>query len=128
MHPLVHLVATQPQLLADHAEAYGELIAAELAQAALTWKRQLVLLAVAATGLGVAAVLSGVAVMLWPLSPAASAGGALPWRLLVTPAIPLAVALASLLGALRRRNSEPFEPIGRQVKADLAMLRAAVAA
>ena len=30
IHPLLQLIATQPQLLADHAEAYGEMLAVEV--------------------------------------------------------------------------------------------------
>ena len=57
LHPLLHLVATQPQLLADHAEAYAELVAEELGDFSVTWKRRALLNAVALCFGGVAAVL-----------------------------------------------------------------------
>ena len=37
-HPLFHLLATRPQLLADHVEACAALVAAEVPRSA-AWKR-----------------------------------------------------------------------------------------
>ena len=51
MHALLTLVTRQPQLLADHAEAYGELVSAELARVSGAWKRQALLTAGAIAGL-----------------------------------------------------------------------------
>jgi hypothetical protein len=47
MNPLLRLIATQPQLLADHAQAYGELVVAELGNSLAVWKRSAVLHAAA---------------------------------------------------------------------------------
>jgi hypothetical protein len=40
VHPLLHLIATRPQLLADHAEAYAELVAVEIDCMSATWTRR----------------------------------------------------------------------------------------
>lgn len=71
LHPLLHLIASRPQLLADHAAAYAELVAAEFGAETSALKRQALLGALGIGGLGVAAVLAGVAVMLWAVLPAA---------------------------------------------------------
>ena len=45
MHPLLQILATRPQLLVEHAQAYGELAGAEMARASIHWKRQTLLAA-----------------------------------------------------------------------------------
>ena len=121
MHPLLHLVATQPQLLADHAEAYAELVAAEIGTASAAWKRRALLNAVALCCLVVAVVLAGVALMLWAVIPAAQMHAA--WVLIAAPLLPVAVALGCLLAARAQDEGGVFENLRRQMKADMAMLR-----
>jgi len=121
MHPLLHLLASRPQLLADHAQAYGELLASELGLASATWKRQALLNAVALCCLGVAAVLVGVALMLWAVVPAAQIHA--PWALIVAPLPPIAVALGCLVAARPHGQSKAFDSVKQQVRADLLMLR-----
>ena len=70
MHPLLALLATRPQLLADHAQAYAALFNEEFDQARASWQRTAVLQAVALCCVSAAAVLAGVALMLWAISPA----------------------------------------------------------
>jgi len=38
IHPLLRLIATQPQLLADHAEAYAGLVSDDIGKTAAVWK------------------------------------------------------------------------------------------
>ncbi len=66
--PLLHLIATRLQLLLDHGEAYAELFAAETTQASAHWTRKAVLPLAAACSLGVALILTGVAVLREQLS------------------------------------------------------------
>ena len=47
IHPLLRLAATQPQLLADHAEAYAGLVGEELGRSVAAGKQRLLLSAVA---------------------------------------------------------------------------------
>ena len=123
IHPLFLLIATRPQLLADHAEAYAELVAAEAAHVSASWKRRLLLYALALCCLAVGAVLAGVALMLWAVAPAASSHA--PWVLIAVPLLPMAVAAGCLLAARSPGDSSGFENIRQQMKADLAMLREA---
>lgn len=91
LNPLLRLLTTRPQLLVDHAEAYGALGLVAWQATAAGWQRR-VLMAVAAAGCAiVAAVLAGTAGLLWAAQPA----GALPW-----PAVWLAIPLLPLVGAL----------------------------
>lgn len=49
MHALLHLIASRPQLLADHAQAYGDLLTTEFANWSTAWRRRPLLLAVLAS-------------------------------------------------------------------------------
>lgn len=125
IHPLFLLIATRPQLLADHAEAYAELVATEVGHVSAAWKRRALLYAVALGCLAVAAVLAGVALMLWAVIPVASMQA--PWLLIVAPLLPMALAAGCLLAARSAGDANGFKNIGQQMKADLAMLREASA-
>ena len=120
IHPLLRLVVTQPQLLADHAEAYASLVGAEIGRSAAGLKQRALLMAVALCLVGVAAVLAGVALMLWATLPTASMQA--PWALIAAPAVPAVVAIVcALLG--QRQSGETFAELKQQVAADLGMLR-----
>jgi len=121
MHPLFHLIATRPQLLAHHAEAYAELVASEIGNVSAVWKRRAMLNAVALCCLGAAAVLAGVALMLWAVIPGAHVQA--PWALISTPLLPIAVAVWCLLAARATGAGGAFDNIRRQVQADMVMLR-----
>ncbi len=122
MHPLLRLVTNQPQLLAEHAEAYADLFGEELSTASAKWKRQALLGALALFGLVVGAVLAGVALMLWAVIP--PAGMQAPWALIAAPLLPLLAAIGCALAA-RSPSTGPglFGAMRQQVKADVAMLR-----
>lgn len=126
LHPLLHLVATQPQLLAEHAEAYAEMVAAQVGAVSVAWKRRAVLNAVALCCLGVAAVLAGVALMLWAVIPPADIHA--PWALLAGPLLPALVAAACLVAARARDEGTGFGALREQIHADIVMLREAGAA
>ena len=121
MHPLFHLIATQPQLLADHAQAYAGLVAAEIPRVSSTFKRKLLLNALALIGLLVGLTLAGVALMLWALNPNLAWPAA--WPLLVVPLVPTAAALACLIAAQARSERAAFADVRSQATADMAMLR-----
>lgn len=121
MHPLLRLVTNQPQLLAEHAEAYADLFGEELDAASTMWKRQALFGAVALCGLGVGAVLAGVALMLWAVIPAADIQA--PWALIVAPLLPLLAAIACAVAARNQTAEGAFGAMRQQVKADVAMLR-----
>lgn len=123
MHPLLRLMASRPQLLTDHAEAYVELATVGIGQISADWTRRMALNAAGLCGLGVAAVLAGVAFMLWAALPAP--GMQAPWVLIVAPLLPFAGALGCLGWARAHGRSAAFDALRRQVRADLAMLREA---
>ena len=122
MHPALSLLATQPQLLAEHAQAYAALVGQEAGLAYNTWRRRVLLYGLALCGLGVAAVLAGVATLLWfTVTPPPSAVGVL----LAVPALPLLFAVICLLMARQPADATPFASLRRQVNEDMSMLRAA---
>ncbi len=120
VHPLLRLAATQPQLLADHAEAYAGLLGEELGRTASAYKQRLLLCAVA-LGLAVtAAMLAGTALMLWAVTPAANLHA--PWALLAAPGVAALLAAACALAG-RPPPDDAFADLKQQLTADLAMLR-----
>ncbi len=123
MQPLLRLIASQPDLLVEHARAYAELVSAQTGQALGAWRRQAVLGATGLCLLGVAAVLGGVALMLWAMLPAVP--GQATWALLAVPLPPLVAALACLAAARHSPDGDAFALVREQVLADLAMLRQA---
>lgn len=125
LHPLLHLIATKPQLLADHAEAYADLLGEELGSASALWKRRALLVGVGLCCVGVSAVLAGVALMLWAVIPASDIQA--PWALVVAPLLPAVVAVGCLVAARSQQAPGAFSNVRNQVKADVAMLREASA-
>jgi hypothetical protein len=120
MHPLLRLIATHPKLLVDHVEAYADLVTEELGHASNAFKRRTLLQAVALCCVVVAAVLAGVALMLWAVVPWAEMPA--PWALVAAPFLPVAMAVGCLTAA-RRQTTESFDNLRKQVKADMGMLR-----
>ncbi len=123
MHPLLTLLATRPQLLADHAQAYAGLFHEEFGQSFATWRRWAMLQAAALCCLSVAAVLGGVAAMLWAVTPPLLVQAA--WILWAMPLLPLLVAILCVWAASRQSPPDAIGNLGRQLGADMAMLRAA---
>jgi len=123
LHPVLRLLATRPHWLAEHAEAYAELAAAEAGAAALAARRSVILSVTAISGLGLAAMLGGVALMLWAALP--SLPGATAWVLWAVPALPFAAALVALLIKQSGRDEGSFVLLRQQLQADMALLREA---
>ena len=125
IHPLLRLIATQPQLLADHAESYAELVGDELGKTTAVWKRRVILNATALCLVGVAAVLGGVALMLWAALPAQNIHA--PWALVAAPALPALIALWCGYEG-QRETDDVFKDLKQQIATDLVMLREVSAA
>ncbi len=123
LYTFLRLMANQPQLLSEHAQAYAELVSAEMASASAFWKRQAWLNALAVCCLGVAGVLVGVALMLWAVTPVGSIHA--PWALIVAPLLPIAVALGCLMQAQKSTQGGALERVRQQLRADLLVLREA---
>ncbi len=122
IHPLLRLIATEPQVLGDHVEAYAELVGDEVRKtsSALGMTRLGLYLAAACLG-GIALVFTGVALMLWASLPAS--GFQTPWLLVAVPAITFVVALICAAIAARSRVENAFDNVKKQLNADMAMLR-----
>jgi sterol desaturase/sphingolipid hydroxylase (fatty acid hydroxylase superfamily) len=120
IHPLLRLIATQPQLLADHAEAYAGLVSEDLSKTATVWKWRVVYYVVALALIAVGIVLAGVALMFWAVTPLANMQA--PWALVAGPAVPLLIAVVCVVLA-RRKSVDAFADLKQQAAADMAMLR-----
>lgn len=123
MHPLLHLMATRPALLAEHAEAYAALIAAELPRISAAWQRSAWLSALALCGAAIGLVLAGVGVMLWAVVPEGSMHA--PWALWVVPLVPLLASVGCMQAARSGSEREAIANLRQQFAADLLMLREA---
>lgn len=121
MHPLLTLLATKPQLLVDHAQAYAALFSEEFSLARAQWRKVVLWQALALCFLGVTAVLGGAALMLWAVTPVAQIHT--PWLLWLTPLLPLAMATACQLAARKQTRRDAFANLSQQIDADMAMLR-----
>jgi uncharacterized membrane protein YqjE len=120
IHPLLRLLATQPHLVADHAHAYGSLLGEEIGKTTAAWKTRAILLGIAAFLIAIAAVLGGVALMLWAVIEPSSIQA--PWALVAAPALPALVA-AVCWAVARRSPEDPFKELKLQLAADMALLR-----
>ncbi len=120
-HPFLHLVTTQPELLVAHAQGYAALAADEWRTWMAHWRRRVWLTAATVVCAGVAAVLGGVAVLLWAVSPPLPSG--LAWVLWAVPAVPL--ALAFWCAALLNATAEvlPWQAVHAQLALDVAAWR-----
>ncbi len=121
IHPLLRLIATEPQVLGDHVEAYAELVGDEVRKTGSAWGLRLGLYAAALCLLGVSLVLAGVALMLWAALPPSSFQA--PWMLIAVPAAAFVAAAACALLARRNPVENAFDNIRKQLSADIAMLR-----
>lgn len=121
MHVLLKLLLARPQLLADHALAYGELMASEFGDASSTLLRRLLVGGAGLLCLLVATVLAGVALLLCAVTTAAQIQA--PWALVVVPLVPLLVAVGCLVWVRAQAPLQPLVRLRGQARADLDMLR-----
>jgi uncharacterized membrane protein YqjE len=124
VHPMLKLLATQPELLAEHVAAYAELASAEAAEAGAALKRRTLLGAAAAVLALLGLIFSGTAALLLAVVPLIDMP--LPWLLLAVPALPLAAAAGCAFALRRRPSAKSFVHLREQVAADTALLREAL--
>lgn len=128
-NPWFELLATRPQMLAEHAAAWAELLAAESAEALSGWRRRLVLQLAAALSAVMGVALAAVALMLWAVTPAAQLNQ--PWSgalLLLVPLAVLALALGFWLAARRSAdegNRARLQRLASQWQADVSLMKPA---
>lgn len=121
LHPVFRLAASQPQLLAEHAAGYASLLAEEVASSGAHIKRRVTLQIVGLLCLMVAAILGGVAVLLWASLPAASLQQ--PWLLWFTPMVPAVLGGFALVVAQKDHAPPSFATLREQFEQDAALLR-----
>ena len=121
IHPLLRLIATEPQVLGDHVEAYADLVGDEVRKTGAAWSLRLGLYAAALCLAGVGLVLTGVALMLWAALP--PSGFQAPWVLVAVPGVTFLLALVCILIARRNPVESAFDNVKKQLSADMAMLR-----
>jgi len=121
LKPLLQLIATRPELLAHHAHGYARLLRQELGEHVGWWQRQALLRMAALCAAGVGAVLTGVAIMLYAVTP--SLGAVAVAVLVITPAAVWLVSLVCWVAARRSRGPEGFVLLAAQCRQDLDMLR-----
>ena len=121
MHILLKFFQMQPRLLADHMQAYGELIAAEFGDASATLLKRMIVGCAGLLCLLVAAVLAGVALLLCAVTTAAQIQA--PWALVVVPLVPLVASVACVAWVLAQQPLRPLAHLRIQARADLDMLR-----
>lgn len=120
IHPLFRLAAAQPMLLVGHVGAYAGLVSQELLICAAALQRRLLWQIAGALCMAVAAVLAGVAVLLWASLP--PIGASAQWLLVVTPVLPAALGLWAVWRAQAQRCDEPFARLRAQLAEDAALL------
>ncbi|MEI7464657.1 MAG: hypothetical protein WCJ87_04880 [Burkholderiales bacterium] len=123
MHPFFKLMVDRPAVITDHVEAYASLATLELSSAVRQFRMRILKTAIALTCAAVAAVLSGVALMLWAVTPADQLHAA--WALWFAPGLPTAFAVWSWLSAQAVGDTPAFSALRGQVRADIDMLREA---
>lgn len=121
--PLLSALVREPQWLAEHAEAYTDLVACELEamQAQLTAKAVWWVVA-GATGL-CGFLFAGVALMLWAVAPHPMPPEQPLWLLIAVPGVMLAVAGFAAWRASNHPRRAAFSELRAQWKEDLALVR-----
>ncbi len=122
LHPLLHLIATQPHLLGEHVEAYAQLVGEEVGKVSTLWIWRLVYWVAALALFMLGLLFTGVALMLWG-SVATGSGLEAPWLLIVVPCVPFVIAVICILMARNNAEYKPFDNVKKQFSADVAMLR-----
>jgi hypothetical protein len=116
-------VASQPELLADHLAAYGELAAVQVQAAAGQLQQRAVLVAVATLSAALGIGLVGVALLLLGALPLQAMPA--PWLLALVPLVPLVVAAGCVLRLRGLKAFSALTPLRDQLAADAALLREA---
>lgn len=121
MHPFFKLMVDRPAVITDHVEAYASLAALELSGAVTQLRMRALKTTIALSCAAVAAMLSGVAVMLWAATPPEQLHA--PWALWLAPGLPAVVAAWSWWSAQAPNDTPAFAALRGQVRADIDMLR-----
>jgi cytochrome bd-type quinol oxidase subunit 2 len=122
-HPLIKMLVSRPEMLAEHAGAYAELAAAEASQAVDQARNKAIAGAAAGVLALVGLVLAGVAARRG--AAVATAAMPAPWLLVVVPALPLAAAIGAVLWLRSRPAVASFALLREQMAQDSALIQEA---
>ena len=122
IHPLIHLAARHPELLAEHGEAYAALVAKEISDWRTSLVRRVVLAAVALLTAGLSLLFIGIALMLWAASPDGEDLRSI-GVLVAVPGVMVVVTIVAALFAKGGATASAFADLKKQFSADLRMLR-----
>ena len=117
LHPIFSILIHRPELVIDHVAGYAALVQEEASSMGGEVARRAVAWGIAAVCALVFLVLAGVAVMLGVMQ------GEFHWVLLVTPGVPLALAVAAWNVARKRLPAQAFAELKAQLDADAQALR-----
>lgn len=120
IHPLIRLLATRPEVLAEHFGAYAQLASAEAGEAAAQWRRQVLIITAMVLLLTLGLGLAGTALLLLAAVPVN--GMPAPWLLATVPLAPLALALGCWIALQQRPAGRSFAQLREQVALDAALL------
>ena len=120
-HPLLRLLASQPELVAEHLAGYAALAQAEADQARRGFQARLGLMVLAGLGLLLGLGLAGAALLLLGAVPLGQMPW--PWLLWLVPLLPSLAGLACLVAAQRIPTHDMLDRLRAQWREDLALLR-----
>ena len=123
LHPFYKTLASEPQLVLEHASAYMQLAGVETGEALQRWRLRVLVGAVALLGLCLALALAGGALLVLSAHPWATLSQ--PWLLVVTPLLPLLPAIGGLLWLRSAAVVKPFALLREQWALDLQLLNQA---
>ena len=122
IHPIVHVAAHRPQLLVQHAKAYGDLLLEEGRRTLASLVLHAVLYAAAGVLGGLGLVFGGIALLLYAALPGELRNG---WLLVALPCGSVLGASACVVLARALPIRITFDIVERQIKADIDMLHEA---
>ena len=123
LHPFYKTLASEPQLVLEHASAYMQLAGAETSEALQQWRLRVLVGAVVLLGLCLSLALVGGALLMLSAHPWETL--AQPWLLVVTPLLPLIPAVIGLLWLRAASTLRPFQLLREQWAQDLELLNQA---
>ncbi len=122
IHPIVHVAAHRPQLIAEHAKAYGDLLLEEGRRTIASLVLHVVLYVASGILGGLGLVFGGVALLLYAAVPGELRNG---WLLVALPCTSLVAAGVCVVVARMLPVDISLGVVGRQFKADIDMIREA---
>jgi len=116
IRPLLQLMASEPELLAEHLQSYAALLGDEVGSFQGQFKQRWTLWAALALMVTVTVIFAGVALMLWLTMPGA------PWTLWLVPGGMASLCLLTAWFIRQHKHTPGFLVLRQQIAADLAML------